>query len=199
MDDLTSFEAISRFTKALSVALHERDHYTRWHCERVDRLACELGMACALSETELTTLRVSATLHDIGKIGISDRTLLKPTALDADDWAEMKTHSARGELIVCATLLPSAPEIGLIIRHHHEHFDGSGYPDGLAGENILPLSRMLSMADSYDAMATPRVYHRARSHDEIMAVLHAEEATKFDPFIMRKFALMIQQSAFRIP
>src|ERR1035437_6450014 len=82
--DLTSFEALSRFTKALSVALHERDPYTRLHCDRVDLLACELGIACGLSQTDVAMLRISATLHDIGKIGIPDSILLKPASLDQD-------------------------------------------------------------------------------------------------------------------
>ena len=197
MKDPTCFEALSQFTKALSVALHERDPYTRFHCERVDQLACEIGIACGLSAGEVTTLRISATLHDIGKIGIADSILLKPAGLDRDEWEEIKTHSERGQRIVCATLLPNADEIGVIIRHHHEYFNGAGYPDGLAGEDIPLLSRILSIADSYDAMATPRVYHRARSHEEIMEVLRSEENVKSDPFVFRKFAEIIERSACR--
>jgi HD-GYP domain-containing protein (c-di-GMP phosphodiesterase class II) len=197
MKDLTSFEALSRFTKALSVALHERDPYTRFHCDRVDRLACEIGIACGLSETELTTLRISSTLHDIGKIGVPDSILLKPAALDLDELEGIKTHPARGQRIISATLLPNAAEIGTIIRHHHECFNGEGYPDGLAGESIPLLSRILSIADSYDAMATPRVYQRAKNHAEIMQVMRSEENIKFDPFVFRKFAEIIEQSACR--
>jgi HD-GYP domain-containing protein (c-di-GMP phosphodiesterase class II) len=197
MKDLTNFEELSRFTEALSVALHERDPYTRLHCDRVDFLACEIGVACGLSETELTTLRFSSALHDIGKIGIPDSVLLKPAGFDRDEWEEMKTHSDRGERIVCATPLLNAAEIGAVIRHHHECFDGTGYPDGLAGESIPLLSRILSIADSYDAMATPRVYHQAKNHDEIMQVLHAEENRKSDPFVFRKFKGIIGQSAWR--
>lgn len=197
MNNMTSFESLSRFTKALTVALHERDPYTRLHCERVDFLACEIGLACGLSEPELTLLRISSTLHDIGKIGIPDRILLKPGSFDRDEWDEMKTHSIRGERIVCATQLPDAAKIGTIIRHHHEHFNGTGYPDGLAGESIPLLSRILSIADSYDAMATPRVYHPARNHDEIVDVLRSEENIKSDPFVLRKFIELIERSAYR--
>lgn len=197
MTDVTSFEALSRFTRALSVALHERDPYTRLHCDRVDLLACELGIACGLSASDVTMLRISSALHDIGKIGIADSVLLKPARLDEDEWNAIRTHSARGQRIACATLLPDAEEIGTIIRHHHEYVNGAGYPDGLAGETIPLLCRILSIADSYDAMATPRIYQRARSHAEIMEILRAEENIKFDPFIFRKFTEVIEQSSCR--
>ncbi len=197
MEDVASFEALSRFTKALSVALHERDPYTRLHCDRVDLLACELGIACGLSATDVIMLRIGSVLHDIGKIGISDSVLLKPARLDQAEWAEITTHSIRGQRIVCATQLPNAAEIGTIIRHHHEYLNGAGYPDGLAGESIPLLSRILSIADSYDAMATPRIYQSARNHAEIMEILRSEENIKFDPFIFRKFTEVIEQSSCR--
>lgn len=127
MKDKTSFEALSRYTKALSIALHQRDAYTRLHCDRVDLIACEIGRACGLTKAEITMLRISSTLHDIGKIGISDRILLKPASLDPDEWEEMKIHSAQGQHIICATLLPDAEKIGVIVRHHHEYFNGAGY------------------------------------------------------------------------
>ncbi|MCK9381690.1 MAG: HD domain-containing protein [Sulfuritalea sp.] len=197
MEDVASFEALSGFTRALSVALHERDPYTRFHCDRVDLLACELGIACGLSATDITMLRISSVLHDIGKIGIPDSVLLKPASLDQDEWEAITTHSIRGQRIACATQLPNAEQIGTVIRHHHEYFNGAGYPDGLAGESIPLLSRILSIADSYDAMATPRIYQRARNHDEIMEILRTEENIKFDPFIFRKFAEVIERSSCR--
>jgi HD-GYP domain-containing protein (c-di-GMP phosphodiesterase class II) len=197
MKDQASFEALSLYTRALSVALHERDPYTRFHCDRVDLLACEIGAACGLSETEVTMLRIGSALHDIGKIGIPDSILLKPASLDPDEWEGMTTHCARGQRIVNATLISGAAEIGRVIRHHHEWFNGEGYPDGLAGEDIPLPSRILSIADSYDAMATPRVYQRARSHEDIMQVMCAEEGIKFDPFVFYKFAEVIAHSQCR--
>lgn len=109
----------------------------------------------------------------------------------------MKSHSAQGQHIICASLLPNAEKIGVIVRHHHEYFNGAGYPDGLAGESIPLFSHRLSIADSYDAMATPRVYHRARTHDEIMEVLHSEVNIKSDPYIFRKFCEIIEHSSCR--
>jgi len=197
MEDMTSFEALVRFIKSLSVALHERDPHTRFHCDRVGLLTCEIGIACDLSKADLTVLRISSALHDIGKIGIPDKILLKATSFDQDEWEIMKTHSARGQRIVDATLLTNSAEIGTIIRHHHEYFNGAGYPDGLAGESIPLLSRILSIADSYDAMATLRVYQRDRNHHEIMEVLRSEENIKFDPFVFRKFLEIIEQSSCR--
>jgi len=143
-------------------------------------------------------LRVSSALHDIGKIGIPDSVLLKPVNLDPDEWVVIKTHSARGQRIVKAIVLPDAEEIGLVIRHHHEHFNGAGYPDGLTGDAIPILSRILSIADSYDAMGTPRVYHRARTHEEIMQVLSLEQGIKSDPYVFRKFCQIIETSALRV-
>lgn len=197
MEDLSKFNALRRFTQALAVALHERDPYTRYHCDRVINLATEIGAACQLSERDLAILSVSASFHDVGKIGIPDLVLLKPGKLDADEWEIMKTHSERGERILRATLLPHAETVADIIRHHHEHFDGGGYPDGLAEKKIPLLSRILAMADSYDAMATARAYHRARCHDEIVAILRSEVNTKFDPFVFECFAEAIRNSLSR--
>ena len=199
MVDLADFEALARFTKSLSVALHERDPYTRLHCDRVDLMACELGVVCGVSETDMAILRISSIMHDVGKIGIPDSILLKPASLEPDEWKIIKTHSARGQRIVCATLLPNAPEIGAVLRHHHEYFNGTGYPDGLAGEDIPLPSRILSIADSYDAMATPRIYHCARTHDEIMEVLHSEVGIKSDPWVFAQFVQVIDRSPYRVP
>ncbi len=197
MQELLKFSALRRYTKALSVALHERDPYTRFHCERVINLATEIGIACELSDRELVLLGVGASFHDVGKIGIPDSVLLKPGKLDADEWEIMKTHSERGERIVRATMLADAPAVASIIRHHHEHVDGSGYPDGLSGDGIPLLSRILSIADSYDAMATVRAYHRPRGHEEVVAMIRAEVNTKFDPKVFERFAEVIAKSPSR--
>lgn len=183
--------------QALSVALHVRDAYTRSHCDRAVRLATELGNACDVLDAELDRLRVSARFHDIGKIGVPDAVLLKPARLTNEEWAVMKAHPALGEQIFAATGLPDQEEIAATIRHHHESFDGSGYPDGLAGQKIPLLSRILLIVDGYDAMTTTRPYQRARSHAEVMAILESESGTKLDPEIFRKFAVLIEHSPAR--
>ncbi|MGE5623030.1 MAG: HD-GYP domain-containing protein [Bacillota bacterium] len=196
--DLSAFSASHRYTEALAVALHERDVETRLHCDRVIALALELGAACGLGKRELSVLAFSASFHDIGKIGIPDHVLRKPGSFTAEEWEIMKTHSARGERILRATPLPHAAAIGAVVRHHHEHFDGSGYPDGLAGQDIPLLSRVLTVADSYDAMASSRVYHRPRTHDEVIAVMQSEVCSKFDPSVFERFTHVIARSASRV-
>ncbi|HJV53694.1 MAG TPA: HD domain-containing phosphohydrolase [Noviherbaspirillum sp.] len=198
VQDPSDFSAARRYTDALAVALHERDAETRQHCDRVIALALELGAACDLAAQELSVLAFSASFHDIGKIGIPDHVLRKPGSFTAQEWEIMKTHAARGERILRATLLPDADAIATVVRHHHEHFDGSGYPDGLAGQDIPLLARVLTIADSYDAMASSRVYHRKRTHDEVIAVMHAEAEIKFDPSVFERFTHVIEHSASRV-
>jgi HD-GYP domain-containing protein (c-di-GMP phosphodiesterase class II) len=191
------FHALYAYTKALSVALGYRDLLTRLHSERVQGLAVVIGKACGLSEEQLNALKVAASFHDIGKIGIPDHILLKPAQFDEAEWQKMKTHSEIGEKIMAATELEGSQQAARVIRHHHEHYDGQGYPDKLAGENIPICSRIISIADSYDAMAVTRSYHHARSHAEIMAILQRENGKKHDPELMRIFCGMIETSEYK--
>ena len=180
------YAAIDAKALAVSVALDERDPVTWRHCSRVAALALELGRYAALSERELRALHVSAGFHDIGKIGIPDSVLKKPTSFDADDWAIMKTHSARSERIMLAAGLEDGDMIGLAVRHHHERYDGTGYPDGLAGESIPILARIVAIVDAYDAMAT-RHDGLARAHQEIMEELRREQGRQHDSYLIGKF------------
>jgi HD-GYP domain-containing protein (c-di-GMP phosphodiesterase class II) len=176
-----------RFAKTLIAALNERDGLTREHSDRVVTLAQELGRRCGLSERELRLLGLAAAMHDIGKIGIPDHILLKPGGFDAGEWAVMKSHAVRGERILNSIDSEGMGEVAVVVRHHHEHYDGSGYPDSIAGETIPILSRILSIVDSYDAMATPRPYHRARSVGEVMSILEQERGAKHDPAVLKRF------------
>ena len=182
---------------ALSVALEVRDAYTRSHCDRAVRLATELGNACNVLDAELDQLRVSARFHDIGKIGVPDGVLLKPGKLDADEWKIMMTHPSVGEQIFRSTRLQGNEEIASVIRHHHEAFDGSGYPDGLKGDDIPLLSRILLIVDGYDAMTTARPYSKARSHEQVMGILESEIGKKIDPEIFKTFSRLIEHSPVR--
>jgi HD-GYP domain-containing protein (c-di-GMP phosphodiesterase class II) len=184
---------------SLITALCERDAYTRGHCDRVCTLAVELGRAAGLSATDLETLRIASQLHDIGKIGVRDSVLLKPGKLTNDEWAEMKTHSTHGERIIKETFLSNRAEVATIVRHHHEAFDGSGYPDGLANKDIPPNCRMLLIVDCYDAMTTGRPYQKARSHDEAMGILALESGAKIDPELFAAFSKVIATSSARVP
>ena len=191
------FNALLMYTKALSVALGYRDILTRLHSERVQGLCAEIGVRCGLSGNENNALSIAASFHDIGKIGIPDHILLKPSPFEAAEWEEMKRHSEFGGEIMAATELEGAQQAALLIRHHHEHYDGGGYPDKLAGTNIPICSRIISIADSYDAMAVPRSYQDAKTHPEIMAAMQKETGTKHDPEIMRVFCGIIESSKFR--
>ncbi len=173
---------LSRVEPALRAALAQRDIKTSAHCERTSLIAVAMARELAMSGDALTIVGAAARLHDLGKIGIPDSILFKPGPLDPAEWTLMKTHSARGAHVVLSDQsLPLRSAIARVIYHHHEHYDGTGYPDGLRGDGIPILSRIISVADSYDAMTEPRVYHPARSHHETMAVLLRERGTKHDP------------------
>jgi HD-GYP domain-containing protein (c-di-GMP phosphodiesterase class II) len=178
--------------KSLGVAMKERDSYTYEHCGRVDRLSVALGKRCGLSAAELKLLHVSATFHDVGKIGIPDTVLLKPGPLNEEEWTIIKTHSVKSYNIMKAIDCDESVVISRAVRHHHERFDGNGYPDGLIGEAIPIFARILMIADSYDAMARRRVYAMAKPHRQIMAVLDEKRGMQHDPWLLDKFSRMIE-------
>ena len=183
--------------KAVSVALDERDHLTCQHCGRVAGLSLELGKQCGLSDHELRILRTAAAFHDVGKIGIPDDVLKKATPFTGNDWAIMKTHSAKSQRIILAAGLDDGEAIGLVARHHHERYDGGGYPDGLVGEAIPIMARIVALTDTYDAMAKTRVYRHRRPHAHIMQVLREERGFQHDPYLYTKFAKLIKHSGFK--
>jgi HD-GYP domain-containing protein (c-di-GMP phosphodiesterase class II) len=176
-----------QFARALVTALCERDEYTREHSDRVAVLATILGVECGLTQRELHRLGIAATMHDIGKLGIPDNILLKPAGFVAEEWEIMKSHAVRGERILRSIDIDGMDEVATAVRHHHEHFDGGGYPDQLAGEDIPVISRILSIVDSYDAMSMTRPYHTARTHAQVMDMLHIEQGDKHDPAILARF------------
>jgi HD-GYP domain-containing protein (c-di-GMP phosphodiesterase class II) len=196
---LERYTALKGYSRVLARALDEKDTVTRLHCERVIELSGALGRRCRLAAGELRHLRLAAALHDIGKIGIRDAVLQKPGQFDADEWREMQTHSERGQRIVREIDVEGALEVALAVRHHHEDFGGGGYPDGLRGEAIPLIARMVAIVDSYDAMATPRPYHPKRIHGEIMGVLESERGGRFDPYLLTRFTEVIDGSPVRAP
>jgi HD-GYP domain-containing protein (c-di-GMP phosphodiesterase class II) len=193
----TAFGPIYKYTKGLMVALGYRDKMTRLHSERVLLLSEALGATCGLSRQELFALKIGAAFHDIGKIGIADRVLLKPGQLDEAEWESMRQHSDIGQQILLSTGLAGAEKAALAIRHHHEHFDGGGYPDRLAGDGIPIAARIIAIADSYDAMAVTRAYHAARGHAEIIAIMRAESGVKHDPQLLQQFFAIIEGSPLK--
>lgn len=179
--------------KSLICALKHRDQHTQRHSQRVIKLATKIGRACHLSAAEIYHLRISAYLHDIGKIGIPDCILFKPDKLDAEEWNCMKTHPEKGEEITRMLAIEDCDLIANVVRQHHEYYDGNGYPDRLAGENISILSRIIAVADAYDAITETRPYARARSHQEAMEILNFEQGIKFDPYVFQKFMTLIER------
>jgi response regulator RpfG family c-di-GMP phosphodiesterase len=192
-----TFVALYEYTQALAAALGHRDVLTRLHSDRVLGLSEEIAVAFGLTKEDLAVLKISALFHDIGKIGIPDSILLKPSKHDAAEWEKMKEHSAIGENIMSAIKIEGASRAAKNIRHHHEYYNGLGYPDKLIGENIPICSRIISIADSYDAMAVTRSYHKARTHSEIMSILQSETGVKHDPNLMRIFCKIIESSKFK--
>ncbi len=191
------FDVLLRYTKALSTALGYRDMTTRLHSERVCDLAVEIGIRYGLGREELAALRLSAAFHDIGKIGIPDHILMKPGRLEGAEWEAMKLHAEIGERILLSMELPGCQHAARAIRGHHEHYNGQGYPDGLSGKDIPICSRIISIADSYDAMAVTRAYHKAKKHHAIMDILHRETSIKHDPELMHLFAGIVEASPHR--
>ena len=191
MDDL------ARATAAVNRALRERDENTSEHSGRTCCLALETGRACGLSADDLATLKLAAELHDVGKIGIPDRVLLKPGRLDDEELRVMRTHPRRGHDILASIGGERIAKVATVVLHHHEAIDGSGYPDGLTNGSIPLLSRIVSVADCYDAIAAVRPYHRPRPHDEIMRILYEGQDRKYDAAVLGTFATIIERSAYK--
>ena len=184
VDSLDDSEAIL-FSLAKSV--EDRDPDLSLHCERLSVIAAAMGAALQLPTHEIQTLHRGGHLHDIGKISIPDRILFKPGPLTADEWEIMKSHTVRGEKICLGikSLQPVLP----IIRSHHERWDGLGYPDGLRGDQIPVLARILQLADIYDALTTVRPYKAAFTPEEALSIMMDETSKGWrDPHLMRIFA-----------
>jgi HD-GYP domain-containing protein (c-di-GMP phosphodiesterase class II) len=198
MTDFTErYRALTGKIAAVTVALDERDENTREHCDRVCGLALDLGRKCGLSPRELNALQLAAVFHDVGKIGIPDRILKAPRKLTQDEWWMMQTHSVRSERIIISAHLEDSELVALAVRHHHERFDGTGYPDKLAGESIPILSRIIAVVDAYDAMSALRHYGPLRGHTSIMAELRRWEGEQHDAQMIRYFERIIEHSPHR--
>lgn len=163
----------------LAVALLERDRYTGEHSESVVELVSAVGRNLGLDDDEIDRVRAAALLHDIGKVAIPDDILNKPGALTDDQWQLMKDHTVIGERILRA--IPGLGGVARIVRHEHERWDGAGYPDGLAGEEIPMGSRIILACDAYHAMTSDRPYRKAMLHEEAVSELMAGAGSQFDP------------------
>lgn len=187
-DELERAESVL-FTLARSI--EGKDPYTHGHCERLAEYSAALAQHVGLPEDQVTALRRAGIVHDVGKIAIPDAIILKPTSLSPDEWKLMQEHPVIGERI-CAPL-KSFRAVLPIIRHHHEKLDGSGYPDGLKGEDIPVAARVLQVVDVYDALTTVRPYKRAFSITDALQTMKAEVAKGWwDPQIFDEFERFIR-------
>jgi putative two-component system response regulator len=175
-DELESAESV---ILSLALTVEARDAYTKGHCQRLARYATQLGSALGLSDEELAALNRGAYLHDVGKIGIPDSILLKPSKLTAAEYEALKQHTIIGDRL-CGNLRTLAL-VRPIVRHHHERLDGSGYPDGLRGDEIPLLAQIVAIVDAYDAMTTTRPYRVACSPKHAIEELRADVARGLFP------------------
>jgi len=191
--EAAQIEIIERLARAAEF----RDDNTGQHTARVGQMAALLARQIGLPDSQVSLIRRAAPLHDVGKIGIPDRVLLKPGRLDDEEMRVMRTHPRRGHDILASIGGERIAKVATIVLHHHEAVDGSGYPEGIREESIPLMSRIVSIADAYDAMATVRPYHKPRTHDEVMTVLQAGEHRKYDGSVLATFARVIEHSSYR--
>lgn len=177
---------------ALASAIDARDPYTKWHSENVTRYSLAMADELGYTYSEKEILRRAALLHDIGKIGIRDNILLKPGKLNDDEFTEIKLHATKGEKIVQS--LSFLREAAILIRHHHERYDGEGYPDGIKDEDIELGARIMTVADSFDAMTSDRPYRKALGLDEAIKELQKHQGTQFDPEVAKCFLKIINRN-----
>ncbi|MBD3175201.1 MAG: HD domain-containing protein, partial [Armatimonadia bacterium] len=165
----------------LSVAAEYRDHDTASHLERMSRYAQVIGRCLALPEERCELLRLAAPMHDIGKLGVPDSVLLKPGKLDTDEWMKMREHTVIGANILQGSDAEVIQLSATIALTHHERWDGTGYPDGLAGEAIPFEGRIVALADAFDCICSTRVYKSGRGFDEALEIVRGDAGTHFDP------------------
>ena len=163
----------------LRFTVEAKDSYTRGHSDRVSAYAELIGKALNLPEEDLKTLKIGGLFHDIGKIGIPDSILLKTTRLDDNEYSEIKNHPAIGAHILSNASI--FKDIIPIVKHHHERYDGNGYPAKLKGNEIPYLARITAIADAFDAMTSRRVYRDSLSMDIVIAEIEKNKNTQFDP------------------
>ncbi|KGK85044.1 hypothetical protein DP73_18660 [Desulfosporosinus sp. HMP52] len=171
--------------EALVQALEAKDKYTSGHSARVGKLAVAIGEAIKMSEEKIEFLKYAAVLHDVGKIGVSEMILNKEGKLVDTEWEAIRSHPVIGQTIIKG--IKFLFDIGQVVRHHHERFDGKGYPDGIQGEEIPLESRVIAVADTYDAITSDRSYRKGSTHSEAIAELKRVAGTQLDPKLVEIF------------
>jgi putative two-component system response regulator len=185
----TRLAVINRLGKAAEF----KDNETGLHVIRMSRYCQVIARRAGFSEEEAELLLNAAPMHDVGKIGIPDHILQKPAKLDADEWAVMQTHATIGALIIGADDSPLLTWARIIAHTHHEKWDGSGYPQGLAGEDIPMISRIVAIADVFDALTSVRPYKQAWPVEKALALFQEERGRHFDPFVVDCFLAALDE------
>ena len=181
-----------RTIKALAHAIEARDSYTHSHSGNVAKYAVTIAQQMKLSAKEVETMRLACELHDLGKIGIVDSILTKPSSLSEDEWRQIKFHPQIAVQIL--EPLTFLNEVIPLIKQHHEHFDGSGYPEGRKGEDILLGSRIIHLADAYEAMRSARAYRKIPlSKEEAVAEIKKNSGKQFDPKVVEAFLKVLDK------
>ncbi len=178
-------ELLAGIVQALTSAIDAKDPYTCGHSDRVARVAVRLGQELGYNQETLKTIYMAGLLHDVGKIGISDAVLGKPGRLTPEEYEHIKTHPEIGYHILVD--LKQLGDVLPLVRHHHESWDGTGYPHQLAGEDIPELARLAAVADAFDAMSSDRPYRRGMSDDKIDVILHEGAGKQWDPRVVEAF------------
>lgn len=195
IENLALYEHINRglmtTLNAFVKAIEARDTYTEQHSNRVTAIAVRIGKAMGCDDEEIDILNIAGPLHDIGKIGIRDDILLKPGRLTEQEFEKIKEHPDIGANIIGQ--LGMWDEHQRIIRHHHERYDGTGYPDGLNGEDIPHLARILSVADAFDAMASDRAYRRKMPIEKVLSILQDGAGSQWDPHCVEMFLKLFHE------
>jgi response regulator RpfG family c-di-GMP phosphodiesterase len=184
-------EVLFKAIKALAAAIDAKSHYTGCHSARMAELCLAIGRDMAFTSETLNTLELAAHIHDVGKIGTPDSVLSKAGKLSDDEWVDILKHPGMGADFLAG--IDELAEVASIVRHHHEHVDGSGYPDGLKGDAIPLLARVLSAADAFEAMTSDRPYRAAISPQEALSELRRNSGTQFDPDVVQAAARVVDK------
>jgi HD-GYP domain-containing protein (c-di-GMP phosphodiesterase class II) len=186
-------------TKAIAAIIDAKDGYTHRHSERVAAFAVRLAEQLGLSVAERSVIELSGLLHDVGKIGVPDAILNKPGKLTDEEFAEMRRHPAHGAAILSNIQSTKVSELLPGVKYHHERWDGTGYPDGLQGEAIPLLGRILSVADYLDALTSDRAYRKGQTLDEVIALIREQSGRAFDPRVVDAAVALHERDELALP
>jgi HD-GYP domain-containing protein (c-di-GMP phosphodiesterase class II)/pSer/pThr/pTyr-binding forkhead associated (FHA) protein len=185
--------------KAIAAIIDAKDGYTHRHSERVAAFAVRLAQQLGLSVEQRALVELSALLHDVGKIGVPDAILNKPGKLTAEEFSEMRRHPSHGAAILANIQSAKVTDLLPGVKHHHERWDGAGYPDGLKGDSIPLLGRILAVADVLDALTSERAYRKGQSIDEVVKMVKEQSGLAFDPLVVEALVALHEKGELALP